>query len=209
MKMMQYRFILLLGIFCMIMLVCCGIDKKERTCFEEKVVRIECEGQSGSGVVYEQTDDQLIIVTASHVVEGADNARIGQGSTAEVISVAGLDLAFLRVSDVKADWTVRSDLQKREMKEEDILELSLQGYDKSDTLIEHMGTLKKDWIYVEDFKSHMMIVNATAVPGMSGGGVFDKSGTFVGIICGIDESENVAVLPAGVIESEYSALFQN
>ena len=85
--------------------------------------------------------------------------------------------------------------------------MSLKGYDASGTWREISGIQTQDWIYVEDFGCHMMIGKADAVPGMSGGGVFDQTGTFLGIICGMDQEGNVAILPASVIASEYEVLF--
>ena len=69
------------------------------------------------------------------------------------------------------------------------------------------GTVSESWIYVEDFGYHMMIVKAATVPGMSGGGVFYSDGGFAGIICGVDEAGNVAILPESVILSEYGAIY--
>lgn len=43
---------------------------------------------------------------------------------------------------------------------------------------------------------------------MSGGGVFDSEGSFAGIICGMDASGQVAVLPGNVIAAEYIAFLE-
>ena len=168
-----------------------------------QIVRIMCENQSGSGVIYDSSDGQMIIVTAAHVVEGAESAEVSSVKTTEIIRVEGLDLAFLRIKDAE---TGRTTAQKGAGTEENgSTELILQGYESAGELIETSGTISETWIYAEDFQNHMMIGKAEAVPGMSGGGAF-VGGKFTGIICGIDENNHVAILPASVIASEYDVI---
>ena len=61
------------------------------------------------------------------------------------------------------------------------------------------GIILEPWIYVEDFQCDMLLMKLDAEPGMSGGGVFTEQGYFLGILCGIDEDGEAAVLPAQMI----------
>lgn len=61
------------------------------------------------------------------------------------------------------------------------------------------GIILEPWIYVEDFQCDMLLLKLDAEPGMSGGGVFTEQGYFLGILCGIDEDGEAAVLPAQMI----------
>ena len=64
------------------------------------------------------------------------------------------------------------------------------------------GTLTDPWIYLEDYKQYMMLGCTFAQPGMSGGGVFDRHGRFIGILSGADEQGNLAIVPLSLILSE-------
>lgn len=64
------------------------------------------------------------------------------------------------------------------------------------------GTLTEPWIYIEDYGQYMMLGRTFAKPGMSGGGVFDRYGRFIGILSGADEQGNLAIVPLSLILSE-------
>lgn len=64
------------------------------------------------------------------------------------------------------------------------------------------GTLTDPWVYIEDYGQYMMLGRTYAESGMSGGGVFDRYGRFVGILSGEDERGNLAIVPLSLILSE-------
>lgn len=64
------------------------------------------------------------------------------------------------------------------------------------------GTLTEPWIYLEDYEQYMMLGHTYAQPGMSGGGVFDRHGRFIGILSGADAKGDLAVVPLSIILSE-------
>ena len=64
------------------------------------------------------------------------------------------------------------------------------------------GTLTDSWIYIEDYGQYMMLGRTYAESGMSGGGVFDRYGRFIGILSGADERGNLAIVPLSIILSE-------
>ncbi len=66
----------------------------------------------------------------------------------------------------------------------------------------YKGTLTDPWIYIEDYGQYMMLGRAFAESGMSGGGVFDRYGRFIGILSGVDEQGNLAIVPLSMILSE-------
>lgn len=201
--------IILAVILCMLLLTGCGIEEMDLE--SAQVVRIVCEGQSGSGVIYEAVEDQVIVVTAAHVVRDAEKAKVVWGKEsvnnieiADIVIVPDLDLAFLRIGNADAKWSARQNMPGSE--KDDLDEIFLRGCNAAGELIEISGNVLEEWIYVEDFGCHMMVGNAGAAPGMSGGGVFDEAGIFYGIVCGMDEDNNVAILPASVISSEYDVI---
>lgn len=200
-------------------------------------VRILAGNKAGSGVVYAVTDEDVIIVSAKHVLENNVQAESGEGAAiAEqvkivfdsrteiladmVLPVEGLDLVFLTVDRSILGNLVFPDVMMQDAQgsiAEENLELAqtpdgsrrltVYGYDKEGILVRRQGEIVNEWIYVEDFQNYMLIGNAAAEAGMSGGGVFDLNGNFLGILCGMDDAGRIAVLPAVVIAGEYSAIF--
>ena len=208
MGMIKSKVVTLSFIICMLLT---GCGNEQMNLKDAQAVSIMCEKQSGSGVIYEATDEHVVIVTAAHVVEGAETAKVIWGTDAEeaasisdMVIVSGLDLAFLRMENAATQWSVRQGV--KEMERTDAGEVSLRGRGSSGELQDASGNISGEWVYVEDFGCHMTIVKAEASPGMSGGGVFDSAGEFLGIICGMDEDNNVAILPASVISSEYDVI---
>ena len=195
----------------MLLLGGCGKLTNEKTMFvNDNVVFVQNGSIQGSGVIYQKFADHVIVVTAAHVVSNDQNVMVQHKKADRIHLVDGLDLVFLVLDGV--DLSVEVDpVGKKEgtpvTETESDNRLCLKGYDASGTRREINGIQTEKWIYVEDFGCHMMIGKADATPGMSGGGVFDQNNDFLGIICGMDQEGNVAILPAAVIRSEYEVLF--
>ncbi len=88
-------------------------------------------------------------------------------------------------------------------------QISVEGYTAIGEIKSYSGTVLDAWIYVEDFENYMMVCQAEAEPGMSGGGVFHENGDLLGIVCGENEEGQLAVLPTPVIETEYELFRKN
>lgn len=158
--------------------------------------------------------------------QGSKAKRAGQeirvsfadGSQAEAADYAvdaETDLAFLSVSVNELSGESLSRLFLANVDEE-----CLSGAQGGDGLIlmgsvteaagdAYEGKLIDPWIYVEDFAQYMMLAEVNAEPGMSGGGVFDYHGHFLGILCGGDADGEAAVLPVSVIASRYESISEN
>ena len=202
---------LILIVLCMLLLGGCSKVTNEKTMFaNDNVVFVQCGSIQGSGVIYQMDDDHVVVVTAAHVLSNGQSVSVQHKKADRIHWVDGLDLVFLVLDGVALSVDV-DPVGKKDDK--DVAEtetdnrLCLKGYDATGTKREVNGIQTEKWIFVEDFGCHMMIGKANAVPGMSGGGVFDQDGDFQGIICGIDQDSNVAILPAAVIRSEYEVLF--
>lgn len=180
------------------------------------LVQVKTDNQQGSGVLWDKQEAFWTIVTAAHVVEGLEQAEVyfeasGQMCVAHVYSVEGLDLAFLQmevnlITEETAGYYEECTPIPEEVKEDEMI--SAIGYNAFDERLEQEGTILEGWIYTEAFDNYMLLCECEAQAGMSGGGVFTKKGALAGIICGANEEGLLAVLPAGVIMSEY-ALFIN
>ena len=187
---------------------CVMLKNGKRAVLENNVVLIKNDNLQGSGVLYRSVGDSVIFVTAAHVVSNAQKVIVQENKTDRIHLVEGLDLVFLVIDEIKLSADLKTLADENAAAADQVQDqLVLKGYDASGAWLEVDGMRTESWIYVEDFGCHMMIGKAEAVPGMSGGGVFDQNGNFLGIICGIDEEGNVAILPASVIASEYEVLF--
>lgn len=185
------------------------------------MVQVRVGQTTGSGVIWNMTKENLVIVTAEHVLtqgEGAVTVCFADGFTAdagEFMADTGMDLAFLTVDlqeipeesltlyyRVNADEKNPASVQKGDGM---ILMASVCGVAAEAS----EGIVLDPWIYLEDFAQYMMLVKVEAEPGMSGGGIFDYSGRFVGILCGGDAEGEGAVLTAGVIAAVYENISEN
>ena len=175
------------------------------------------EGTEAATIVWEMSAAEK---TSGQTLE----TETSSATISEIIRVSGLDLDFLKVQGASAEGAILQNVQRseemdketgdgsmesfREEQENTSSELVLWGYNASGEVLEVAGAVSEPWIYVEDFGCHMLIARAETVPGMSGGGVYDSDGNFIGIICGADENGNVAILSANVIASEYDTIFR-
>ncbi len=184
----------------------------------DSLVRVTAGDLSGSGVIYELDENRVIVVTAAHVLEHAENAGgvevfFGEQDGTEsftYVKSEHADIALIEVpvgglsqeqlaacAPVKVDKKVFDGMQPGDA-------VTLSG---ADSEAPWEGVVLEPWIYVEDFAQYMMLVQGQADAGMSGGGVFDETGCFLGIICGVSDSGEVAVLPLSIIAAVYAEHF--
>lgn len=177
----------------------------------QSIMQIQAGDLQGSGVIYEEDEDFVVIVTAGHVLpHGTDEVLLTfpdktQVTTSEAETVEDRDLAFLWVDKEKLSeetWKsclpVQTDRQVFDSLEE-YEDVWMYGGENGEPVY---AFVVDPWIYVEDFDEHMILLQGLMVPGMSGGGAFTEDGVFLGILCGADEEGKVAVVPYSIIEAE-------
>ena len=177
----------------------------------KSIVRIQAGDLQGSGVIYDEDGNTLLIATAGHVL-ARDTGELqvtfpdGAQVTASGAKTANsCDLAFLWVDKAElpeAAWEACLPVQT----DRDVFD-ALKEYDDVWMYGGESGEpvyafVVEPWIYVEDFDQYMLLLQGLMVPGMSGGGAFTEDGVFVGILCGGDEEGKVAVVPYSMIETE-------
>ena len=146
----------------------------------------------GSGIIVGQTDEELLIATNSHVVNGADSITVGFiDSEIYDASIKGedtdLDLAVIgvKMSDLKSDTVDRikvaviGDSDKLEVGEQVVAIGNAIGYGQSVTT-GIVSALERD---IPDDGSDVCYIQTDAAinPGNSGGALFNLNGELVGI----------------------------
>lgn len=182
----------------------------------QATVQIQGAKYLGSGVIWAAEEKYLVIATAAHVA--ADNEPLtvqfiqGEPLAAELSEVADrVDLAFLivdrrQVQERGISWQAA----RQDQEVCDALaageELLIMGSIEETADRIYSGRVTESWIYLEDFDNYMLLGHAYAIPGVSGGGVFTADGILVGILCGGNAADEIAVLPYSVMAANSNSL---
>ncbi len=181
----------------------------------KSLVGIRAGDLQGSGIIYEETEDKMLILTAGHVLEhntGEIRVTFPDETVAQAsgtVKAESSDLAFVWV-----DKTLLSESTWEACLPADTDRDAFDALEVYEDVWMYGGTTAKPvyafvvepWIYVEDFSQYMLLLQGLMEPGMSGGGAFTEDGVFLGILCGADEDGKVAVVPYSIIESERAGL---
>lgn len=146
----------------------------------------------GSGIIIGQTDDELLIVTNSHVVDGADSITVGFAD-AEIYDAtvkgadSAVDLAVIgvKMSDLKKDTldaikvAVIGDSDALRVGEQVVAIGNAVGYGQSVTT-GIVSALDRD-VPDDDSDTHYIQTDAAINPGNSGGALLNMKGEVIGI----------------------------
>lgn len=185
-------------------------------------VRVQVEGYYGSGSIYKMPENEIIIVTNRHVLQYWNedsyvtffNGAVAGGEVLLISEEA--DVGFINVP--VGAFTYEELLKYRNVRgvgagTEQVKELS--GGSRI-----FMVDMASDWrnpvrmdgeiilplIYLEDFQSEMLYGKGEAVPGMSGSGVFDGFGNYLGMLTGGTLQGEIAAVPEKIVEEEYEKM---
>lgn len=181
------------------------------------MVRIQAGRLTGSGVILAMDEKETVIVTAAHVLEEENRASVTfvdgfEAEGGDVFLSETADAAFIRLDTGMLQGAGREDYRYAAVDK-----LSFDALKTGDIIVvmgsaggvgadAYEGELLEPWIFLEDFNQYMMLGRTYAFSGMSGGGIFDAKGYFIGILCGGNEKNEIAVLPWSVINTEYERL---
>lgn len=179
----------------------------------KSIVKVQAGDLYGSGVIYDEDEETLLILTAGHVLDQNTGEILVtfpddiQVRAALGAMAANSDLAFLRVDKSELDPEGEYPAVDTDRERFDQLEIYedvwMYGGDNTKPIY---AFVVDPWIYVEDFGQYMLLLQGLPEPGMSGGGAFTEDGVFLGILCGADEEGKVAVVPYSIIETERAGL---
>ena len=196
---------------------------------QRSVVRLDVQGNGaeyfGSGVIWDAAEEGIIIVSSRHLLEEGELLRVvfPDGSVTD-----GKTEGICRVKDI-GFASVPGELLEKENKDSSdaadkpMLAVSLHQriFDTLDTESElvvlgcsedgvgneiRYAALKDKAWFREEFGSDIMVLECEAKPGMSGGGVFDGSGNFVGMLAG-GSGNNAAALSMETVNEAYEEVF--
>lgn len=202
--------------------------KEMRETFENVLcscVRIQVEGHYGSGSIYRMLEDEIVIVTNRHVLQYWNEDSYvtffnGRTSGGEVLGISDeADLAFIRIpiagfayEELLAFRNIRIPKELQQEDEPDyflaeggeIVMINMAAKWNEPLMTE--GEIIDGLTYLEDFGMEMLYARGEAVPGMSGGGVFDRNGNYLGMLTGATLQNELAAVPAKIIYEEFEKL---
>lgn len=186
---------------------------------EKSIVEVKAGDAVGSAVLKGSSADgeRLILLTAAHVLEHLPDGELptvilADGTERGCDSYecsASMDAAVLYLADAalvkqleKENCFAREDrLRFDNLKDGDNCIAIGCGDGEGKSVC--TGEILDNWIYMEDYGQYMIWADVEIRPGMSGGGLFDSEGYFLGILSGGSEDGQLAAVPLSLILSEF------
>lgn len=193
-------------------------------------VRFQVKGHYGSGSVYKMAENEIILVTNRHVLQYWDedsyvtffNGRVSEGILLGVSDEA--DVGFIRILTEEFTYEelllfreIRMELEKTGSGDED-LEIADPEAGRRFFMVDmasewnepvmRQGEVVEPRLFLEDFQAEMLYGKGDAIPGMSGCGVFDEHGYYLGMLSGGTLQSEIAAIPAQTIYAQYSEIIK-
>lgn len=183
------------------------------------VVQIRIGSYYGSGVLWDIREERLMIVSNAHLLkegkQGQITFRTGVSIEGTVTGISDTrDIGFLEVplgELEREDWFflrfAGKDLENYStlLPGDDIFVIGSASGAGEDY---YEGTIGNVSYYFPEFQSDMLYGYCEAMPGMSGGGTFDKEGNFIGMLTAGTEENEIASLPVGIMLEEYERIVE-
>lgn len=193
------------------------------------VVRINMGNAYGSGIIWEMTSDNIVIVTNKHVLdywnEQVSNVLFPPGvyASAEILGISEeYDVGFLIVDSKELDYIELEQLRYahfdmnayQEMQEgDDIFCVGATSVhsEGAENIVQSngiylQGSIGNMWQYIDEFGEYMIYGYGYGIPGISGGGTFDARGNLIGMISGGTMVGEIASVPLTIIIEAYAEL---
>lgn len=182
-------------------------------------VRIQGNGYYGSGSVFEIKKDEIIVVTNRHVAEHFDEEGYvtffyGGECHGSVLGCSDTaDVGFISVGTDGLGKQERERLREVGKKKSAYEKLNKNSRffivdiasDISNPEI-YQGAVVEKEKFLSEYGMVMLYGDGTAVPGMSGSGIFDYYGNYIGILSGATDRYEIAGVPLTTILSEYEKI---
>lgn len=183
-------------------------------------VRIQASGHYGSGSIFQIGEDEVIIATNRHVLQyweedsyitfynGSRGFARFLGSSQEAdVGFLCVPVGSLPYEELLSFRNVRP-ARGKAMEEGDGF-FMVDMATRADEPVKREGEILSPQVYLEDFKGEMLLGKGEALPGMSGSGVFDGRGNYLGMVTGGTVYGEIAAVPAETIREEYKKLVKD
>ena len=186
------------------------------------IVQLRMRNAYGSGVIWEMTPEQIIIVTNKHVLDYWEDeisyVQFPQGyfTGAEILAISeDYDIGFLAVSNTEFDYReleqIRyvhhdAELYQTLRSGDDMFCVGIADVVNGQEMFFFQGSIADTWRYIDDFEEYMLYGYGYAREGMSGGGSFDGKGNFIGLISGATMNGETASVPLPLIVEAYEEI---
>lgn len=198
------------------------------------VAKVVVKDSAGSGIVLKVDDDNIVVVSNRHLLMNDVKAEVtflnGESADAEIIGYSQqYDIGFLRVSGKNVTARILRDIYEAvpaeyaaaaaqsfndEYADRPVLQI---GADLSGDGNNYFAGNILGMGYEPVFNTDVLKTKCYAKAGMSGGGVFDAGGRFLGMISGgevdsgstVREAEVSYSIPVALIENEYDIIRSN
>lgn len=184
-------------------------------------VTVSCGEYYGCGTIYDSDESSFTIVTARHVLDeyfagSSDSIEVtfdDQSCCAATIisDTPSLDIAFLNIDAdaVSESYYSVSDISPgsdANVSEANIIPASGQTiyFADANTGDVYAGSIISPSVYSEDFGMDMIYCYCAVTSGMSGTGLFDESGNYLGILLGGSDEAEAVCLDASSVRDAYS-----
>ena len=199
------------------------LQKLQRETAYEKakasIVQINMGVYYGSGLIWDLKDEKIVIVSNAHLLQNGKNGMVtfGNGVSAEgtVLGISDTrDIGFLEVSLSsleREDWLSFRFTDKNVENYQLLLpgdEIFVIGSATGTGQDYYEGTIGNVSYFFPEFKSNMLYGYCQAVPGMSGGGTYDKDGHFIGLLTAGTDKGEIASLPLEIMLEEYEKVIK-
>lgn len=181
-------------------------------------VRIQVNGHYGSGSIFRMLEDEIIIVTNRHLLEYWDEdsfVTFFDGTIAGACfpeSSLEADVGFLRIpvgsltyEELLAFRNIRLLGEGAGLVKGDKIFL-VDMASRPDSPVRKEGEVIEPLAYLEEFGMEMILGRGEALPGMSGSGIFDRYGNYLGMVTGGTVYGEIAAVPDKVICEEYERI---
>ena len=172
-------------------------------------VRIQAEGHHGSGSIYQLLEDEIIIVTNWHVLQywnedsyvTFSNGAVGGGKVIAAseqadIGILSIRTAFLMAEELEGLYAVNE--SERTLTRGDTLYMVDIASDVWQPKV-FEGQVLDPLRYLDEFGMEMLYGESLFKPGMSGCGVFDGEGNYVGMLTAGTDQNEIAAVPLDIV----------
>ena len=180
-------------------------------------VSVQVKDHYGSGSIYKMLEKEILIVTNRHVLEYWNedsyvtffNGRIAKGTVLGVSDHS--DVGFLSVSTEAFSYdellrfrNIRLPDTGQADEGDGIFAVDLTS--EQNAPVRKEGKILSSSVFLEEFQEEMLYAKGDAHPGMSGCGIFDEFGNYLGMLTGGNLQGEIAAVPVGTIRKVYEEI---